>query len=622
VSLLWLAIQNLRSAPRRTALTSLGLSAAVAGALLFFGFTRHTYWGLAESFARGGGGHIQVAHADWFGSPAPELARTPVAELQAVQARLQDELGAQIQGMSLRRDFSGMVLGAEQSGVFLGSGSDPAVEAILAPLASPVAGVALAQGPPDGVVLGAPLAERVGVAPGDLVTLMVNTDGGLTNAADVEVVGLASTGSIELDRAFLKLPLPMALELMDGDTADVLVIALEDTSDTDALLAEVQARLPSEGGLVARPWHELAHYYIAVKALYDRIFGIFQALMVLVTALTLSHAVAAVVAERRAEIALLRVLGLKRRQILGLFVVEGGLLGLLGAAGGALLAELVSLVTRALGGLPMPPPPGFTVGYAAQFHLDGWGFLIVLPLTVLAAMVASAIPSWQASRGALSKALVGLALLLAVWPAGAGAGPLEDLDAARALPPGQVCSVVMIVEDGRHSLVWDVQMQGGRVLARSSSLPADKAQAVLTDGAETWLQTASMKRPLKVSASHRMMGQLAVADLLSPSWASSWELVDQAGGSLQIRAREGALVAYSSGTLVLVEGQLASAEFAGPSGRVVRQARWSWSEDGVLVEVSEPARPEQVTRLRASAPVCVEGLLEVGPEGLAGLLAR
>ena len=51
--ILRLAVANLRQSPRRTVLTAAALANAVLAALLFYGFTRHTYWGLAETFARG-----------------------------------------------------------------------------------------------------------------------------------------------------------------------------------------------------------------------------------------------------------------------------------------------------------------------------------------------------------------------------------------------------------------------------------------------------------------------------------------------------------------------------------------------------------------------------------------
>ena len=417
----WLAGLGLARNPRRTTVTALALGNAVAGGLIFFGFTRHTYWGLSESFARAGNGHVQIAEAGWFDSPNPEAHRTPVARLQEVEAAILDEpdLGAMVSATTLRRHVTGMLVDGERSGVFMGTGTDPEVGPILAPLATPTQGVGLHQtDEPAAVLLGEPLAGRLEVQPGDTVTAMVTTDQGLTNALDLEVVGLVRTGAVELDRVFASMSTGAALQLTDGETADVLIVGLHDTEDTAAALARIDAVLSEVGvegeRLEARPWSDLASYYIAVKALYDRIFGIFELLMVLVTALSMSHAIAAVVAERRTEIALLRVVGLRKTQVAGIFVAEGAILGALGCLVGGLVAQGVSWAVEAAGGIPMPPPPGFTVGYNALIFIDALGYAIVVPATIFAAMVASAVPAWRASRGALSRALTGAAVLLAV----------------------------------------------------------------------------------------------------------------------------------------------------------------------------------------------------------------
>ncbi len=422
-----LAAKNLVRSPRRTLLTAAGLANAVAGGLLFYGFTRDTYWGLAESFARGGNGHVQIADADWFDAPAPERHRVDRATLDAARTALAADpvVAEHLLASAVRRNFMGMLVAGGRSGVFMAVGTEPAAEARIAPLAHPISGSPLDAARPEGVVLGVPLAARLGVEPGGFVTALVTTDAGLTNAQDLEVLGLTSTGAEELDRTFATLPLDTALSLTGGTTADVLVLALDDTKHTDAVLAATERVLanPAFEGLEARPWHDRARYYQAVRALYDRIFGVFELLLALVTVLSLSHAVAAVVAERKAEIAMLRVVGLRRRDVAALFLAEGALLGAIGCLLGAVAAEGVAWAVSVFGGIPMPPPPGFTVGYAAQIRLDRLGFAIVLPLTFLASVAASALPAWRATRGELSRGLVGLLVLCMILPPLAAPAP-------------------------------------------------------------------------------------------------------------------------------------------------------------------------------------------------------
>ncbi len=630
---LWLAATGLRRSPLRTLLTAGALANAVAGGLLFYGFTRHTYWGLAEVFARAGNGHVQVADASWFDAPAPEEHRTPVETLEAARRALEadPELRPLLLTSVIRRHLTGMLTDGDRSGVFLGVGTQPEVEADLAPLSKPVAGRTLAgMEHPGAVLLGKPLAARLGVGPGDLVTAMVTTDQGMTNAMDLEVAGLTRTGSLELDATIASMPLSSALALTDADQADLLVLALHDTSRTDQALAATQRVLEAADiqGLEARPWKERAAYYIAVKALYDRIFGIFQVLMVLVVVLSLTQAVAAVVTERRSEIALLRVVGLRRRQVVGCFVAEGAMLGLLGCGLGVLGAWAVAWIVQQAGGIPMPPPPGYTVGYAAQFVFDALGYAIVLPATVLAAIVASAVPSSRAARGALSRTLAGLGLLVAMGLAArpAHADELADAqallagsDAQRAVPSDQLCRVDVEIQDPKTTVGWRLMLLGDHTLAVTTTLDPGKRQAVLQQDGTTWYQTEAMRRPLQVSPRQRIQGQVAVAELLAPRLEASWTPTGLADGELttvQVTAIPGGPSAYGSAELDFdTLGFLVQARYFAASGKLVRTADWRWSEGALTgVEVGDPVRPDRFTTVWTQRPVCEPGEWSVTPD--------
>ena len=622
---LWLAATGLRRSPRRTLLTVGALANAVCGALLFYGFTRHTYWGLAEMFAQGGGGHVQLADTRWFDAPAPEDYRTELSTLEFVRSQLltDPEIAPLVKAAGIRRQLTGMITTGISSGVFLGVGTEPELEAELAPLMVPDAGWSLADldGEQD-VVLGVVLAARLGVEPGDIVTALVTTDAGLTNAMDLEVAGVITTGSIERDRTWASMPLDTALSLVDSTQADLLVVALHDTSDTERAQAALQRMVTQHSWVQPSPWFERATYYTAVRALYDRIFGIFELLMVLVVVLSLSQAVAAVVAERRQEIALLRVVGLTRRAVVGLFVAEGLLLGLISCGVGVVLAWIVGFIVQQAGGIPMPPPPGFTEGYAAWFVFDALGYAIVLPATLLATIIASAVPAWRASRGALSRSLAGLGILLALCLSArqAMADPLADAtalmagaDARRAVPADQLCQVDLVIDDVVNSVSWRLLLQGEHTLAVTTSPPPGKRQAVLRQGSQTWFQTEAMGRALRVGLGQPVQARVAMAELLAPRLLETWAptTMHQGDGLLTVGvvAISGGPAAYASAELDFSPtGLLVQARFYGKSGALVRVVHWSWEgETMTTMEIKDPRRLQSGTQIRSSTPRCEPG---------------
>ena len=90
-------------------------------------------------------------------------------------------------------------------------------------------------------------------------------------------------------------------------------------------------------------------------------------------------------------------LGVRRRQILTIFVLEGGLLGalggLLGLAGSYGLLQLINH-----SGIVMPPPPTFSKGFPLIVKFVPGLFVFTFVLMVITLSVSALLPSWRAAR--------------------------------------------------------------------------------------------------------------------------------------------------------------------------------------------------------------------------------
>jgi putative ABC transport system permease protein len=110
------------------------------------------------------------------------------------------------------------------------------------------------------------------------------------------------------------------------------------------------------------------------------------------------------VMERTGEIGTSLALGTTSRGVLLQFVSEGAVLGLLGGliglAGGVLLAQVISAI-----GIPMPPPPGMSRGYTGRILVSGGLALDAFLLAIVTTLLASLYPAWKASRMAIVDAL-------------------------------------------------------------------------------------------------------------------------------------------------------------------------------------------------------------------------
>jgi len=181
------------------------------------------------------------------------------------------------------------------------------------------------------------------------------------------------------------------------------VVLLDETSDTDSVLAKLRGELPPDKFEVV-PWYELADFYNKTATLFTKQVQGVRLIIALIILLSISNTMMMSVIERISEIGTSMALGVKRIGILRLFVSEGVLLGcfggLLGVVAGFALAALISAI-----GIPMPPPPGSTQGLTAAILVTWQIALDAFVLAVATTLVASVYPAWKASRKEIVDAL-------------------------------------------------------------------------------------------------------------------------------------------------------------------------------------------------------------------------
>jgi putative ABC transport system permease protein len=232
-----------------------------------------------------------------------------------------------------------------------------------------------------GAIVPRSLAEALGLAPGANLSL-VTGDG----RRDLRVLAVAArTIPAAAGEAILvgwgDAPALGALG------ADFFVVRL-DPQHPMAAKDELEA---TARGLALTP-HTLAAVRSTLDDALGRVFALYDGLAVvalLVACLGIANTVAMSVLERGREIGLLRALGMTRRQVWRMVVVEAAILatvaGLLGAIGGAMVGAAVVVLAGGLRlGLPLVP---------AWPHLAG-----ALLLALAAALLAAAYPARQAAR--------------------------------------------------------------------------------------------------------------------------------------------------------------------------------------------------------------------------------
>ena len=202
------------------------------------------------------------------------------------------------------------------------------------------------------VVLGRSLATSLGVEVGDRVTLLIANGEALGAAAAsgqnplprtraLTVSGIFQAGHFEVDST-LALANVEDVQTAAGVHAPAgLRLRLADLQEAPRVALELRSLLPEE--LFLRDWTKVNAVWFAAVQSQKRMMFIILTMIVAVAAFNLVSTLVMTVKDKQADIAILRTLGSSPRSIMKIFMVQGTLVGLLGAGLGVLLGVTVAL---------------------------------------------------------------------------------------------------------------------------------------------------------------------------------------------------------------------------------------------------------------------------------------
>lgn len=395
-----LALRNILRQRRRSFIAILAIGFGVIAMMLSSGYIEWVFWANREMVAVNQLGHIQVAkpgyHEDGQANPLAFLLPENSPALNVLQHI------PGVKSVAPRLAFNGLASHGENTLSFIGEGIDPAKDPSARNLAI-IEGQGLNANDPKGILMGTGLAANLGVKTGDTVVLLANTPSGGINAVEGHVRGLASTSMKEYDDTMLRVPIEMARALLRTQGSHLWVVSLRHTDMTGEVVRKLKAE-PALKGYEIVPWTQLADFYNKTVALFSRQMNIVKSIIALIIILSISNTMTMSVLERTVEIGTAMALGVRRRRILGLFLMEGLLLGAIGGACGVLLGYLAASLISAIG-IPMPPAPGMSRGFIAAIIITPAIIWQALLLALMTTLIASIYPAWRASRLVIVDAL-------------------------------------------------------------------------------------------------------------------------------------------------------------------------------------------------------------------------
>ncbi len=257
------------------------------------------------------------------------------------------------------------------------------------------------------VVLGSELARALGVKAGDVVTLIapggqVTPAGVLPRLKQMTVAGTFNSGHYEYDSTLVLMHYADAERIFRLEGPTGIRLKLRDLQQAPEVAQQLAHTL--SGDLLIRDWTQQNRTWFAAVQVEKRMMFIILTLIVAVAAFNLVSTLVMTVTDKRADIAILRTLGASPRSIMGIFVVQGAMVGVIGTLGGLALGLLIAFNIDVI-------VPAIEHALHANF-LPKDIYLIskmpsdpqrsdIVPIAVISlilAFVATLYPSWRASR--------------------------------------------------------------------------------------------------------------------------------------------------------------------------------------------------------------------------------
>jgi putative ABC transport system permease protein len=278
---------------------------------------------------------------------------------------------------------------------------------------------------PGNVLIFESQAKKLKVKTGDSMVFSVLTDRGVNNTVDVRVCGVAEDmGLLTSWNVFLPQETLNKLDQTNDSTTGALLIYLKNRGripkDMDLLrktltgagydvvdrsskafwikMQEVSKEEWTGQKLDITSWDDEISYVTWTLSAIDGLSFLLTSVLLVIIAVGIMNSLWIAIRERTREIGTLRAIGMRRRLVMLMFIMEAFCLGVMGTAVGAVLGSLLAVILNVV---QVPVPAGaqfFTMSSTLKFALEPARILVSMAVITLCCTVVSMIPSLKAAR--------------------------------------------------------------------------------------------------------------------------------------------------------------------------------------------------------------------------------
>lgn len=337
-TLIKIAWRNVWRQRRRTILIAVAMGVTMS-LLVFYdglivGFEQAIYGNAIQLM----GGNIQV-HAPGY---SEKSSRTPLLPMENPDQVVQVAEAHSDVVMATKRIITGGLV-TNREGAFSVSivGVETDKESQISPVAQNISsGRYLNADDGDLIVIGQGLATAMEIGVGDRITMVGTSTHEQTRQRTMTVVGIYDVGVPSVEKTTIYMSLNEAQQLfnLNGQVTEVVISLKQIGQEPGVVNTLNRAQLPYE----VATWVTTVPELKQTMDMKTSVMGVFGVIMLGIAAIGILNLLTMAVFERTREIGVLGALGLKPRQITLLFLMEGILIGVVGAVFGAILGTIIN----------------------------------------------------------------------------------------------------------------------------------------------------------------------------------------------------------------------------------------------------------------------------------------
>ncbi len=333
-----LAWRNIWRHRRRTVIIVLAMGLSLAFMMFYDGLMDGFNRAIAGNAVRVLGGNVQV-HAEGYREKVDSNPLIPLKnDSSVVEAALTQP---DVTAASRRIQTGGLVTNREGAFPLNVIGIEASVEAPVSLIAEHIEeGRWLADDDQDAVLIGRGLAEALSIKLGDRITVVGSDVNKQNRQRAMTVIGIYDIGlpSFEKGAVYISLSEAQSLFNLRGQSTEVQV-TLDKVGSESQVVAALSSSLP---GYEVESWEQ--NYPELGNAIGQKtaVMDIFSVVIVMIAGIGILNLLLMAVYERTREIGLLGAMGFKPRQIAITFIMEGAMIGVVGAIAGILMGLLLN----------------------------------------------------------------------------------------------------------------------------------------------------------------------------------------------------------------------------------------------------------------------------------------